>query len=291
MSALFVTILSYYYTKWVFEPLGQLGEVMRNIDHRNFETNFNIKGNNEISILVEQFSLMCRRLKMLYEQFYLSQLKLKEAELAVLQSKINPHFLYNTLDTIYWMSEMSNTWQISEMVHSLSKLFRIAIEKTDRGLVPLSVEQEYMQYYLTIQKVRYQDRIFFEFYVQEGIKNILVLKLLLQPIVENAIIHGIEPIGKGRVIINIYREDDELVYKVFNDGHSVNIAELENLMAEESTSKQGLAIRNVNTRVKIRFGALYGLKFENVPTGGVLVTLRQPVVIKEDQDAKADDCR
>ncbi|GHT77081.1 hypothetical protein FACS1894130_00310 [Spirochaetia bacterium] len=280
MSAAFVIILVRYYTKWVFDPLSRLGEVMLNIEQKNFETDFSISGNNEISVLVEQFNFMCRRLKMLYEQIYLGELKLREAELAVLQSKINPHFLYNTLDTIYWMSKMSRTREVSEMVQSLSRLFRIAIEQSEGGLVPLSVEEEYIRCYLTIQKVRYQEKITFEFYVQDGIGNLPVLKLLLQPIVENAIIHGVEPAGTGRIVINMYREDDVLVYTVFNTGSPVDIGEMERLMAEGNTSNRGLAVRNVNTRIRMRFGTEYGLYFENLSGGGVLVTLRQPVDTK-----------
>jgi two-component system sensor histidine kinase YesM len=289
MSAFFVIVLSTYYTKQVFDPLSHLGEIMRNFEQKDFDTNFSIKGNNEISFLVEQFNLMCRRLKMLNEQIYMTEIKLRDAELAVLQSEINPHFFYNTLDTIYWMSEMSHTWKISEMVRSLSKLFRITLQKTQGGLVPLTVEQEYMQCYLAIQKMRFQDQISFEFYVQEGLENLLVLKLLLQPIVENAIIHGIEPIGKGRVVINIYLEDDELVYKVFNDGTPVNIREIETIMTEGNSAKRGLAIHNVDTRVKMRYGGQYGLSFENPAGGGVLATIRQPLNKGEEGNDKTAD--
>jgi two-component system sensor histidine kinase YesM len=278
MSVFFVVVLSMYYTKQVFDPLSKLGKIMQNFEQKDFDTNFSIKGSNEISLLVDQFNLMCRRLKLLNEQIFMAEIKLRDAELAVLQSEINPHFFYNTLDIIYWMSEMSHTWKISEMVRSLSKLFRITLQKTEGGLVPLSVEQEYMQCYLAIQKMRFQDEILFEFYVQEGLENVPVLKLLLQPIVENAIIHGIEPVGKGRVVINIYLEDTELVYKVFNNGIPVDIAEIESIMADGNNKKQGLAIHNVNTRIKMRYGDKYGLSFENLSGGGVLATIRQPVM-------------
>jgi two-component system sensor histidine kinase YesM len=276
MSAVFATILITYYTRRFFDPLKRLGEVMVGIEQRDFDSGFVIPGNNEITLLVSQFNLMCRRLKMMHEQVYLSEIRLRDAELHALQSEINPHFLYNTLDTIYWMSEISKTWKVSEMVKSLSNLFRIALAPAPGGLVPLRLEREYMQCYLTIQQVRYQDQIRFEFYVQEGLDELKVLKLLLQPIVENAIIHGVEPAGGGRVVINIYREDDTLVYKVFNEGTSVDIAEMERLMGEEQPGKRGLAIRNVSARLKLRFGSDYAPVFENVP-GGVLVTIHQPV--------------
>lgn len=275
MSALFVTILIAYYTRRFFDPLKRLGEVMVGIEQRDFDSGFVIPGNNEITLLVSQFNLMCRRLKMMHEQVYLSEIRLRDAELHALQSEINPHFLYNTLDTIYWMSEINKTWKVSEMVKSLSNLFRIALAPAPDGLVPLRLEREYIECYLTIQQVRYQDQIRFEFYVQEGLDDLKVLKLLLQPIVENAIIHGVEPAGGGRVVINIYREDDALVYKVFNEGTGVDIAEMETLMGEEQPGKRGLAIHNVNTRLKLRFGSEYALVFENVP-GGVLATIHQP---------------
>ncbi len=276
MSALFASILIAYYTRRVFDPLKKLGEVMVGIEQRDFDSGFVIPGNNEITLLVSQFNLMCRRLKMMHEQVYLSEIKLRDAELHALQSEINPHFLYNTLDTIYWMSEISHTWKVSEMVKSLSNLFRIALAPASDGLVPLKLEREYIECYLTIQQVRYQDQIRFEFYVQEGLDELMVLKLLLQPIVENAIIHGVEPAGGGRVVINIYREDDDLVYKVFNEGSGVDVEEMKKLLCEEQPQKRGLAIRNVNARLKLRFGSDYAPVFENVP-GGVLVTIHQPV--------------
>jgi two-component system sensor histidine kinase YesM len=276
MSAVFAAILIVYYTRRVFDPLKQLGDVMVGIEQKDFDTDFEIPGNNEITLLVDQFNLMCRRLKMMHEQVYLSQIRLRDAELQALQSEINPHFLYNTLDTIYWMSEISRTWKVSEMVKSLSNLFRIALTPAPNGLVPLSLEREYMQCYLTIQQVRYQDQIRFEFYVQDDLDELMVLKLLLQPIVENAIFHGVEPRGGGRVVINIYREDDSLVYKVFNEGEGVDIQEMRRLMHDEHPERRGLAIRNVSARLRLRFGDDGALSFENVP-GGVLATIHQPV--------------
>lgn len=304
LTAFFVYILVMYYTRRVFDPLEKLGEVMSHFDQEDFESDFRIPGSNEITRLVDQFNLMCRRINTLHRQIYMSDLKLKESELAILQSEINPHFLYNTLDTIYWMSEESKTWKISIMVHSLANLFRIALHKTPSGLVPLAKEQEYMKCYLTIQQVRYQEQFSFEFYMQEDIGDINVLKLLLQPIVENAIIHGIEPRGRGRIIINVYTEDDEVIYKVFNDGAPVDIDEMTRLMQtdERKVGTRGLGISNVNTRVQLRFGEKYGLTFENPLGGGVLATIRQPLLgarndlptipaTEEDKNGQTNDCR
>jgi two-component system sensor histidine kinase YesM len=287
MSVFFIVILSYYYTKRVFDPLNKLGEVMRNVDQNDFEPAFRIRGNNEITVLVEQFNLMCKRLKTLYGQIYRDRLKLKEAELAVLQSRINPHFLCNTLDTIYWMSEMSQTWKISTMVRSLSMLFRGSVENTEGSLVPIQTEQEYVRCYLAIQKVRFQDQISFEFYVQDNLDNFLVLKLLLQPIVENAIVHGAEPAGGGRVVINIYRDAGDIIYTVFNTGDPVDTDDMEALMSEDNNNRRGLAVKNVNSRLRMYFGEHYRLRFENRP-GGVLVTIRQPERTEGDNDSPYD---
>ncbi|MDR1420957.1 MAG: histidine kinase [Treponema sp.] len=287
MSVFFVIVLSYYYTKRVFDPLEKLGEAMRTIDQKDFEFGFSVRGSNEITTLVDQFNLMCGRLRTLYGEIYKNRLRLKEAELEVLESKINPHFLCNTLDTIYWMSEMSRTWKISSMVRSLSMLFRSSLENAEGSLVPFRAEQQHVQCYLAIQKVRYQDQITFEFYIQEDLDGIPVLKLLLQPVVENAIVHGAEKSDGGRVVINVYREDDDIIYGVFNTGDPVNINEMDALMAEENTSRRGMAIRNINSRIKMYFGSEYGLGFANQSGGGVLVTIRQPV--KTGHHAKAVD--
>jgi two-component system sensor histidine kinase YesM len=284
ISSLFIIIVSGYYTQMILSPIRRLGTVMLSIEKQNFETDFSLKGNNEITILVEQFKLMCGRIKNLYSKIQIDEIKLREAELAVLQSNINPHFLYNTLETIYWMSEMSHAWKTSEMIRSLSILFRIILEKSANGFVPLSTEREYVQCYLSIQKIRLQDQINFEFYVQDNIDDLRVLKLLLQPIVENAIVHGKAVNGQHRVIINIYQENDELVYRVFNDGSLPDPGEIQKLMDEDGNKngRRGLAIRNVNARLKICFGDKYGLTFETPAGGGVLATIRQPVIKKDE---------
>ena len=273
LSAFFIVILVSYYIRWVFNPINSLTKEMTTIEQKNFETDFSVPGNNEISVLSDQFNMMCRRIKQMHVQVYESELKRREAELAILESEINPHFLYNILDTIYWMSEMNHTWKISEMVRSLSNLFRITLHKTADGLMPFSREREYMEGYLTIQQFRYQDQIAFEFYVQDGLDDYLVLKLLLQPIVENAIVHGVEQVG--RVVINVYREDADMIYKIYNDGNPVDVEEMRCMMEAAPPDQRGLAVHNIHTRLRMHFGPAYGMTFENVP-GGVLVTLRQP---------------
>jgi YesN/AraC family two-component response regulator len=246
MSAFFVVVLSAYYTKQVFDPLKRLGDIMHNFEQKDFNTNFKIPGNNEITVLVDQFNLMCKRFKMLHEQIYESEIRLRNAELAVLQSEINPHFFYNTLDTIYWMSEMSSTWKISEMVRSLSKLFRITLQKTAGGLVPLSVEQEYMNCYLAIQKVRYQDLISFEFYVQEGLDDIQVLKLLKDIKPSNFSFQDVF-LNLARSI-QVFSENSDLYTRLealFNTGYTIEtVRETIFSVTNSDYSRYGPQIRN-----------------------------------------------
>lgn len=305
LSAFFVFTLTRYYTRQIFQPLNELGEVMSHFEEKDFGKSFHISGNNEITRLVTQFNLMCKRIDTLHREIYLNKIRIKEAEMDILQSEINPHFLYNTLDTIYWMSKTDQTWKIGEMVHSLAKLFRITLSQTPNGLFSILQEKEHIQCYLTIQKIRYQDQFSFEFYIDEEIQNCQVLKLLLQPLVENAIIHGVEPLGKGRIVINIYAEKEQqtLIYSIYNDGTPVDPKEMQELMNPQNPllNHRGLAIRNVNSRIQLKFGPAYGLSFYTPSSGGVLAIVRQPLIVtssadrnnteKEENYDKSNDCR
>ncbi len=202
---------------------------------------------------------MCERLQISYNEVDLKNIKLKDAQLSLLQSQINPHFLYNTLDTIYWMSEFNRTSDVSQMVSSLSRLFRLSLAGDENDMVPLTTEIEHVECYLYIQQVRHQDQLSYLLDTQVDASHYMVNKLILQPLVENAILHGIDVTGCGTVKIYIFQERDCLIYEVRNTGTAVDISAIQEILKKPISAESGIGIRNINDRIRLRHGNEYGI--------------------------------
>lgn len=266
-------IFLFYYR--VLHPLHQVRNVMKELEKENFDIRLNIKGYNEIAVLGKTFNKMSARLKKLMEQVYLEKVKQKEAELKALQAQVDPHFLYNTLDTIYWMSRMEQAPETSNLIKALAKLFRLSLNKGDE-FTTVKKELEHLENYITIQKRRYQGLINFSINVDEGLLSCKVVKLVLQPLVENAIYHGVEKNGgKGNISVNIKREKKYIIYQIIDDGQGVDVEELNKLLQEIKEDNRGFGIKNVNDRIKLYFGSDCGLSFYSKPGKGTKVVVKQ----------------
>ena len=211
------------------------------------------------------------------------------SDLKALQAQINPHFLYNTLDSIVWMAEMDRSPEVVEMTSALSRLFRISIS---RGLerIPLRDEVDHVRSYLTIQKMRYGDRFCHRIDVDDSLLNHTVLKIMLQPLVENAIYHGIRSLSyTGLIEIGARAEEDNLFVWVQDNGTGMDASELhrliESINASDETptniTRQGLGVRNVHERIKLYFGKEYGLLVSSAPGEGTRITCSLPLVLEE----------
>lgn len=290
MSILYLIIclaLLSFFTRVVIKPLNNLGHYMQIISQENFEVRIPITGNDEITSLAKQFNNMAIRLDYLYRENFLSRTRLKEAEFAVLVAKINPHFLYNTLDNIYWMADMKETNAVKEMVSSLSTLFRISLSGDENGYVPLSRELEHIRCYLTVQSYRYKDKVQTDFEVEPNIEMLSVLKLLLQPLVENAFVHGMDLSDGGRINIRIFTDEHDLFYSVYNSGKSPDPEEINAFLNNRVSSGQGFALSNINERIKLSFGDQYGLSYRKPVTGGAMFIIRQPIIRRGDSLASS----
>lgn len=262
----------------VLSPLKQIRKSMKHLENENFNVTIDVRGNDEIALLGQSFNKMSKRLGELINEVYAVQIKQKEAELKALQSQINPHFLYNTLDTIYWMCRIEKANESSNLVQALSKLFRLSLNSGNE-FTTVKNEVEHLNFYITIQEKRFKDMIGFNIKVSEEALKCKVVKLILQPLVENAIHHGIEKKGtKGRVEINIYRKEDTLFYVVSDDGAGADEAELNSLLAKVEEGNRGFGIKNVNDRIKIYFGNDYGIQFRTSPGEGTTVIVTQPFI-------------
>jgi two-component system sensor histidine kinase YesM len=230
---------------------------------------------------------MIGEIQKLIDMVYREQQSKREAELKTLQEQIKPHFLYNTLDTIQWMAQDHGADDIVRIVGALTNLFRIALSK-GKEMIRVSDEVEHVRSYLIIQKARYEDKFDFSIDVDEEVLPFKVLKLTLQPLVENAIYHGIkERRGNGNIRVTASRRDGMLVMRVTDDGVGMSAVKLEYvralLLTPPSSEKDGYGISNVNERIQLSFGRKFGLRFESSPGSGTTVEILHPLV--EDEEA------
>jgi len=260
----------------VLSPLNRIRKSMRTIEKENFNINLPVKGNDEIALIGTSFNRMSKRLGELINEVYTGQIKQKEAELKALQAQINPHFLYNTLDTIYWMCRMEKAYESSDLVQALSRMFRLSLNSGNE-LTSVEKEIEHLHSYIMIQKKRFEDNISFNIEVSSETLACRVVKLVLQPLVENAIQHGIEKKGTGGSInIHVAREGDQLVYRISDNGAGADEAEMAAFLKEVKEGNRGFGVKNVNDRIQMSFGPDYGIRFLTAPGNGMTVIVRQP---------------
>lgn len=271
----------------ITKPIKVLRNSMKEIEKGNFEkASIEGFGENEIGALSNSFNIMTEKIQELMRENVEEQKEKRKSELKALQSQINPHFLYNTLDSIIWMAEGGKNQEVVLMTSSLAKLLRQSISNEDE-VVTISKEIGYTFSYLTIQKMRYKDRLEFDINVDEEILDMRVIKLVLQPLVENAIYHGIKyKEGKGMVWITGGIEGDRVVLKVRDNGIGMDEDALEHIFEykESSLKTNGVGVNNVNNRIKLYYGREYGLEFESEKGKGTSVSIILPKLEKEERE-------
>lgn len=279
-----VFIQTLIYNHFFIKPITVLGNLMKSIESEDFSVRFKMKVSSEIEVLMEKFNMMSSKLQFLYNEVYRNNLKLKEAEIKSLQSEINPHFLYNVLDSICWMIELRHTENAVKMVQRLSSLFRLSLYRTPDGLILFEAELEHAKCYIGIQHLRFIN-IKFTLDIQEGLENVYVMKLVLQPILENAIKHGLGPVGdQGEIILAVYTQGNDIIYYIYDSGVGMDLEKVREILKEDTTTvgTQGLALKNVNERLKLRFGNNYGISCHCPFDGGSIFIVKQPILYKKE---------
>ena len=268
-------MLSYEITK----PIKVLRDSMKEVEKGNFENAaLEVCGQNEIARLSSSFNIMTTEIKHLMEQNVEAQRQKRKSELKALQAQINPHFLYNTLDSIIWMAEWGKTKEVVLMTSSLAKLLRQSISNQNE-LVRVEEEVEYTRSYLTIQKMRYKDKLEYEIEVSPEVLGRKIPKLVLQPLVENAIYHGIKyKEGKGTVRVEGIQDGNQMVLKVSDDGIGMNPETLSKIFEkrETDTKRNGVGVLNVHERIQLYYGKEYGLNFISEENKGTMVEVTIP---------------
>ena len=258
-------------------PVLRLVEAFQKIEKGNFGCRIGQQEESEeFMYLTEAFNRMSEKLKTQFEQIYLEELALKDANIKALQSQINPHFLNNTLEIINWETRMDGNEKVSSMIEALSTMLEATLNRKKQPMIPLREELAYVDAYCCIIKQRFGEKICFEKELDESLLEILVPRLIIQPIIENAVEHGRSGI-QAKIVLNIFRDGNRLVIRVINDGvlTKEDRERIDQLLdgrveAERSVS---LGIRNVNKRLKIIYGESFGLTIKNDNEGHTVSTL------------------
>ena len=269
------------------KPAKELTKAMKAFE-KNAEnyTYTQVRGTEELMMLSDSFDHMVRRIQKLMEQVRQEEITLRKTELKALQAQINPHFLYNTLDAIAWLCEEGRNKDAEDMVTSLAKLFRISISK-GHELITIEKEIQHAQSYLRIETFRYKNQFTYTFDVDENCLGYLCNKITLQPIIENAIYHGLNRmVDEGEITIRIREDGDDIILSVEDNGIGMTEEQCHEILRKEPGDRTGIGIKNVNDRIKIYFGEEYGLTITSELDEGTCVDIRMPKVEKGDYDGK-----
>lgn len=260
----------------LMHPIRQFEESIRSVESGDLNLTIPETGFREVRAISAAFNSMLRRIRALMEQIVQEQEKKRLYELNALQAQINPHFLYNTLDSIIWMEERGRSKEAIQMVSALAKLFRISISK-GREIVTVREELEHVNNYLIIQKMRFKDKFTYDISAQDEALNERTVKLIVQPMVENAINHAIDETQPEalHIVIRASVTEEELIFTVSDDGIGMPPEVVARLLTAPE-GKSGIGIRNVHERIRLTYGEPYGLIVESVEDEGTTVTIHLP---------------
>jgi two-component system sensor histidine kinase YesM len=280
----------------IITPIKRLVEGMKKVESGNKHEDIELDRNDELGYLSESFNKMSKKIDYLVNRIYKEEIALKEAEIKALQAQINPHFLFNTLENINWMAQLNGVPEISDTVSALAKLIDGSIGRGDR-MIAFREELEYIENYMTILKNRYENKLEVIKTLDEELMDIRIPRLLIQPLVENAVKHGVEKSRRNGVIkLDAYRKEGHVVFQVTDNGIGMTPEELEalNLRLQEDAlinegnssgaGRKSIGLENVNRRLKLLYGSSYGVEIESSYDEYTKVIVRIPVDLKPEGD-------
>ena len=263
-------LLSQKVMQGITEPIQRLCRVTREAASGDFAVRAEENSEGEMAVLNDSFNQMIEKIGNLVEDIRIEQLNLRATELKLLQAQINPHFLYNTLDTIIWLAEAGRKDEVVMMVTALSDFFRTTLSK-GRDYITVKEEEAHIRSYLKIQQFRYQDILEYSIHIPEELYAYQILKLTLQPLVENALYHGIKnKRGLGHIRVSGWKEEGRLVFRVWDDGKGMEPERLDKvrrlIAGEEEVDRSdpsGFGLFNVAQRLKLNYGSQYGISVDS----------------------------
>lgn len=290
--SLIISFGVYFYSRSFYSRMALLVNKFKIAETGDLRVKAPIEGNDEIALMDKKFSHMLEKLDRLIQTNYIQRLENKETQLRNLQLQINPHFLYNTLETISSIAAVEKIFEVSEICQKLGGIFRYSLGKDYQSLVSLKEELEHTKNYIFIQKFRFGNKFEVFYNLEEELLEYQVIRFILQPIVENAILHGIVPMaGQGSMEISIFQEDELLKIQIADDGIGMSREKQEELNRyinseeDQEDKTKSIGIKNVNQRIKFYFGDSYGISMKSSPNRGSCFTLTLPMI----KGGEADD--
>jgi two-component system, sensor histidine kinase YesM len=283
LSMFFAVLFLFFIAKKISYPIHKLKSKMELVEKGDFDVSVDIKSKNEIGMLGDKFNKMVTKLRDLVRTVYQVQIQNKEAQLIALQNQINPHFLYNTLDSIHMMAEINSDFEVSKMITTLAKLLRYSI-KSSNDLVTIRDEIKHVKNYITIQEVRYENKFKFFLDIDKTLEEYKILKLILQPLVENCIYHGIKDNEAAcYILVTAELEGDLITIRVIDNGMGMTeerLAEVKEsiIKNDRNVEEKSIGICNVNNRIKTYFGEKFGLEVSSKQNAGTEISIHIPAV-------------
>ena len=287
-SAFLLAFLNFRISEGITDPIRRLEQSVRQMEAGREDVEIEEAGCYEVQRLGHAIRSMVSTMRHLMQDIIQQESQKRRSELEVLQSQINPHFLYNTLDSVIWMTEAGRYQEAIQMVTSLARLFRISLSR-GKSIIPLQDELEHARHYMTIQEIRYKNRFSTRILAQSGTEGLYTLKLVVQPILENAIYHGMAACeDDGLILVTARREGGDVVIEVADNGTGMRPEVVAQLLDEDRAAPpgkgSGIGVRNVHRRIRLTFGEPYGLTIRSEPDEGTVVQIRLPAL---DADAAA----
>lgn len=275
-----VILINSYISFRVTNPIRELEKSVKALEEGNLDADIYMGGSYEVQHLGKSVQDMKFRIKGLMQDIVSEHEEKRKSEFDSLQAQINPHFLYNTLDIIVWQIENEKQSEAVHTVTALARFFRLSLGK-GKNIVTVKDEIDHVKNYLMIQHMRFKNKFDYEFDIAEDVLELPSLKLMLQPLVENAIYHGMEFMdGDGMIMVKAWRKEDELYLSVADNGLGMTEDKVEMILTGKSTSGNGrgsgIGVKNVNERIKLYFGEAYGLTIDSEPDEGTTVIIHLP---------------
>lgn len=290
---LLAILISVWLSFFITRPISQLRNLMKKVERGDISVSIPLRSRDEVGQLSQSFNVMVSRLSDLGYKLYETELREKDSQLAALQNQINPHFLYNTLGSISMYAEIQGNREVVHMTNHLSDLLRYSINSSESE-VPLAHELGHVNGYMAIQMIRYENKLNYVVDVDPKLHSNLIIRLSLQPIVENCIIHGFEQArGRGTIRIAAQKLEQSMLVTIEDDGKGMKPQELQSMQdklfyAPLPAGDRGHGIVNVHRRIVLRYGPKYGLEIQSEPMKGTKVSLVFPILL-EDNTGKEDN--
>lgn len=283
MNILSAGILVILLSGKIYKKVNKLILSMKEVERGNFDITIAHGDRDEFGFMYTSFNNMAGKIKSLFGELYQQKLLQKDAELKLLQSKINPHFIYNIFDNMNWLIQLERYGELESLVDAVSNYYKKSLN-VGRDFISITDTIDQLKSYVEIQKIRFRDRFTCSFEFEDELLNMQILNFMLQPLVENAICHGIEPKAeKCHISVKGYRTDENVYLCVEDDGMGISAEKLEEINYyfenEQTKSDDYFAITNINMRIKLFYGKEYGLRITSVPSKGTLVTVKLPLAM------------